>query len=487
MMAKSAVRSTLIYGIGRLVGGFASFITLPIYTKNLSPSDYGTVELLVLLVELAALLIGAKITAGMFRFYSEANSAQEKQNVFSSTLYFITVLYSVALGALWLAASALETHLGISEDGWLVRVFSLTLLLTGCNELFLAHLRIQDKPITFVSINIGKLILQVIFCLYFIWYKNMGYWGVVYASILSNLAVSIFFLFTSTRFLTWQLDFVFIRKLYIFSWPIIVSSFGMYLINFGDRYFINTYLGTAAVGLYALAYKFGLLLFSLIWSPFAMYWEPQQYIYAKQEKSSQLFGEVFLNINIIILFAAAALINVAPLLIDLIADPAYQEAGRYVPFIVIGYVFHAWSDFMRFGLLKSGKTIHITYATYLSVAVILLLFILLIPQYGLLGAAIATLACFVSRFCYIAIAGNREFFVQVPYRAMLVVLAMASISCVVIAQLSFRSWTGIFIIGILYLFILAMLLCLPWLKTQRNYLLTIITNNALFKRVFKLT
>lgn len=481
----SALKSTVIYGIGRLVGGFASFITLPIYTKNLSPADYGVVELLVLLIELAALLIGAKITAGMFRFYSEAQSEQEKKSIFSSTLYFISILFCVAIAVIWLLADPIESHLGIQEQGWLVRIFSFTLLISGCNELFFAMLRIKNRPITFVSLNIGKLALQVIFCLLFIWHLKLGYWGVVYASILSNLALSCYFAFVSSNFLSRTLDLKFIKALYQFSWPIIISSFGMYLITFGDRYFINTYLNTEAVGIYALAYKFGLLLFSLIWSPFAMYWEPQQYSYAKQESANELFGSVFCSVSIVVLLAAGGLINVSPLLIQVIADPAYQSAIAYVPFIVLAYVFHAWSDFMRFGLLKSGKTIHITYATYLSVAAILVLFMLLIPSYGLLGASIATLSCFVIRFSYIAIMGNKYFSIKVPvFKLVFLILYSASI-CLMTQQLHLTGWVGILAIMGIYFIALLLLLVFPWMSQERDYLKPIIINNKLYKRFIK--
>ena len=123
------------------------------------------------------------------------------------------------------------------------------------------------------------------------------------------------------------------RNLISFSWPIIVSSIGMYYITFGDRYFIQHYHTIETVGIYALAYKFGFMLFALIWAPFSTYWSASQFEHAKQPGAATLFGNVFLFANVVLITAAAGIVVLSPGFIHIFAQKEYWPALDVVPFI----------------------------------------------------------------------------------------------------------------------------------------------------------
>ena len=67
-------RQTAIYSFGVILGRAVSFLMLPVYTRYLTPSDYGLVQLLELLVEVVAIFFTAGATAGLQRFYFKASS-----------------------------------------------------------------------------------------------------------------------------------------------------------------------------------------------------------------------------------------------------------------------------------------------------------------------------------------------------------------------------------------------------------------------------
>ncbi|RME28056.1 MAG: lipopolysaccharide biosynthesis protein, partial [Candidatus Zixiibacteriota bacterium] len=65
------LKQSSVYMAGQLLSRLISFIMLPIYTRFLTPADYGILELLSMTVDIVAMLAGAGISAALLRFYSE--------------------------------------------------------------------------------------------------------------------------------------------------------------------------------------------------------------------------------------------------------------------------------------------------------------------------------------------------------------------------------------------------------------------------------
>jgi O-antigen/teichoic acid export membrane protein len=84
--------------------------------------------------------------------------------------------------------------------------------------------------------------------------------------------------------------------------------------------------------------------------------------------------------------------------IRLLTEPSYHSAALLVPLIVVAYVLHAWVDAVKFGIDVAERTIYFTYASWVATLVVLGGYVLLIPSYGAIGAAMATIIAFAVRF-----------------------------------------------------------------------------------------
>ena len=275
---KKIVSSTAIYGLGTMLRGISSFILLPLYTTYLTVGDYGLIELLSVVLDLAVLLLGARVAVGVFKFYSDAADSKSKAKVIGTAMLLLIAVNLLAIFIIYLFTDTIVHLLDAPDNfGVALRVFSVSLLFAACNEIYFAYLRIDDKPVQYVAMNFIKLILQIALNIFFIVYLEKGFWGIILGAVISNLVVTIIF----TVKLMPRIGFGFgldqCKNLINFSWPIIVSSIGMYYITFGDRYFIQHYHTIETVGIYALAYKFGFMLFALIWVPFSTYWSANQF------------------------------------------------------------------------------------------------------------------------------------------------------------------------------------------------------------------
>src|SRR5688572_9044388 len=77
-------KHTLVYTAGIILGKVASFVMLPVYTRYLTPADYGVLELLGMTIDVIGMITGIGLVAGVFKFYSAEEDAAEK-NAFMST------------------------------------------------------------------------------------------------------------------------------------------------------------------------------------------------------------------------------------------------------------------------------------------------------------------------------------------------------------------------------------------------------------------
>jgi len=419
-----------------MLRGLASFILLPLYTTYLTTADYGLVELISIVIDLTTILLGSRVAVGIFKYYSDAGSATEKSRVIGSALFLLLMVNVVSIVILFLSAEGLARLLQAPEDfARALRVFSIALLFGAVNEIFFSYLRIKDRPVQYVLVNLFKLLMQLTLNIIFIVYMEAGYWGIILGAVLSNAALTILFTLWLMPEIGFRIGRAQCRDLVSFSLPIIISSVGMYYITFGDRYFLKYFQDIDAVGVYALAYKFGFMLFALVWAPFSTYWNARQFDYAKQQGAGKLFGNVFFFANAILLAAAAGIIVLTPHFIRLFAQPGYWEAISVIPWIVAAYVVQCWIEYIRFGILQAAKTRYIAYATFITVFFITLFYLYWIPIEGPVGAAKATLAAFVIRFVFIYYFSQRLFPIQIPWYRLLFMVAYFAGICLLLNML----------------------------------------------------
>ena len=72
-------KHSVIYGLGGLVSRILAVILLPLYTRYLTPSDYGKVETLIALTTVVGIALSAGIGSAFFRFYFDSKERQSEQ------------------------------------------------------------------------------------------------------------------------------------------------------------------------------------------------------------------------------------------------------------------------------------------------------------------------------------------------------------------------------------------------------------------------
>jgi O-antigen/teichoic acid export membrane protein len=396
-------RDAVVYAAGIVLARLVSFLMLPIYTRYLSPADYGVLQVLQITIDVTAIALSAGLSSGVMRFYLKAETPAERDAVISSALLLLVALNSVGTLAL-LAFAAPVARIALTGAGdfgpTLVRIAATSFALEPLLTVPMLYLQVLRRPGWFLIASLAKLVLQLALNILLVVGFGWGPLGVLVGTLLATFvvggALSVYTLRrTGLRF---QREAV--RSLRRFGVPYQIATAGTFILTFGDRFFLEHWHGLAAVGIYGLAHQFGFLLASLGPQPDFRAWAPQRLALATEPRPVRDadYARSFLRLNLVqILLAAAIALGIRPVL-SVMSAPEFHGAAGLVPPILAAFVFQTWTDAVSLGIEVSEQTRYATFATWLSVLAILALYPILIPPFGGIGAALAMLLAAALRF-----------------------------------------------------------------------------------------
>jgi O-antigen/teichoic acid export membrane protein len=425
-------RHGLIYGAGILLSKIVAFIMLPVYTRFLTPADYGVLQLIQMVLEVVSIAAGSRLGAGIFRFYHKAETADERRAVLSTALLVLVTSYCVATAAMFLLAPGIaRVALNGAEDVALVRIAGMGLAFEGLLLVPLAYLRVRDRSMFYVTLMSGKLLLQVTLNIVFVVYHGLGAKGVLLSTLVANVLTGSGLTVYLVRDIGLRFSGPAARQLLRFGLPFVVTQVATFILTFGDRFFLKRVSDASTVGLYALAYQFGFLLAMLSEVPFSMVWEPARFEIAKRPDRDELYARGFVYFNVILLTIAVCIALFVGDLLAVMAAPAFHSARDLVPIILIAYILQSWTLMHDIGIQVRERTEFITLATWAGAIVALVGYALLIPRFLGLGAAIATVISFAVRECAVYRVSQRLWPVQYRWGPVLRATLLAGMAGVI--------------------------------------------------------
>ncbi|HON63133.1 MAG TPA: oligosaccharide flippase family protein, partial [Deltaproteobacteria bacterium] len=185
------ISHTGIYTLGNIMRQMVSFIMLPIYTRCLTPADYGVIELLSMIIDFFAIFLGLRIGEAIFRFYTQYEDKREKDEVISTALIMVGLLNMAGIMLIIIGAGPLSKIVfGSGEYVRYVVLFAFTLLFQSFIEIPMLFIRAQQKPWLFVGFSLMKLVLQLSLNIYFVVIMQLRVEGVIYSALISGGVMS---------------------------------------------------------------------------------------------------------------------------------------------------------------------------------------------------------------------------------------------------------------------------------------------------------
>jgi O-antigen/teichoic acid export membrane protein len=380
-------RQLAVYGAGDVAVQFIGFLLLPVYTRYLSPSDYGIIALLLTIEAPAKILFRWGVDTAFMRLYYDCPGAEARQRLASTVFFFMLAANGVlALGTIAAATWVSGALLGTAEHGLLVALVVGNTFLLSFHFLPLYVLRMTDRSGQFIALTIGQsgtiLVLRLVLVIGF----ELGIFGVVLADVL----VTAGFTMVLTRWWTDLIRPVFSKAILSealrFGLPRIPHSLGSQVIGLADRYFLSHYGHLADVGLYSIGATFGLAL-KLFVGAFGAAWTPFFLGLMREPDARRTYGLVSTYALAALVLLGAGLCATASDLVSLGTAPVFHEAAAVTPWIALGVMFQGIYIIGSIGLIITKRTGRYPVSTGLAALVSLVANALLIPRFGMLGAA----------------------------------------------------------------------------------------------------
>jgi O-antigen/teichoic acid export membrane protein len=407
-------KHSAVYGLGGLVSRILAVLLLPLYTRYLSPSDYGKVETLIALTTVTGIALRMGITSAFFRFYFDSPEPGERLRVLRTSFWFTMGMATVGLLAgLLLAAPIAAALFGSADDSGLVRA-AFVGLWAGMNyEQLTSLFRVEERSTAFVSASLANVLLTIGATLLLVVVLEQGPIGVIVGNFTGTLLVYAALLGYRREQLGLQLDRRLLREMNRFGLPLVPTALFLWVTNFSDRLFLVKLADTHEVGLYSVGVRIASAMVLLL-TAFRLAWPAFAYSIADDREARRTYAFVLTYLVLVASWVATALALLSPWLVSWIAAPAFASASRVVGPLAFAAVAFGGYIVVAIGVGRARRTQFNWVVTGAAAAVNAALNLLLIPPYGMLGAAVATVAAYATMFAGMAWWAQRVY--PVPYQ-----------------------------------------------------------------------
>ena len=423
---KTLYRHSSHYLGGRVAVMLLGFISFPVFTRIFSVAEYGTINLITNTVLLLTVLSKFGFQHSVQRYYPEgsASTGPDTLRRYYSTLFYSTALLALALSLLFSSrhcSLARDDLLGITAGGTLLLACSLVMI-RSLRSMQMNLMQMENKTRLFNGMDILQkaLTIGVVCGLLFFWQKT------VFAFFLGLVVVEGLILLQYLPVLApppvafaRHVRFGFLRTAAAFSLPLMAAEISWVVLDSGDRFFVQHYLGAQALGFYAAAYGIAIYLQDVLMQPLQMALFPicMRVWNTEGKKATQDFLSRSLDQFILVAVAVVCVAIVTSRdVIVLLASRKFQQAHTLLPFLVIGLVLSAVTIYFRPGLMIHKRASKIAVATFYACILNIALNVVLLPRIGLVGAAIATTVSYGGIVLFLAYQSMRV----LPYKLELV-------------------------------------------------------------------
>jgi O-antigen/teichoic acid export membrane protein len=384
---KNLLGNLAVYGIGDVAISLVSLLLLPIFTRFLSPSDYGVLAMLITVEAVMKIAFRWGVDTAFMRLYYDCRDTRGRQELASTIFFFLLAVNGAVLALSILAANWFSGVLfGSANYGMLVALTVANIFLGGFFFIPLQVLRISQLPRQYIALTFGRSAATVVLRLALVVWARMGVSGIVFADIIVTMGLALVLVRWFAPLIRPLFSRTILREALSFGLPRIPHSLAHQVMSVADRYFLNAYGTLRDVGLYSIGATFGLAP-KLFLSAFESAWTPFFLESMEQRDAKRIYSTVSTYIVAILVLIVAGLSAVAQDLVRLATDPQFLGSAAVIPWIALGALFQGLYLVGSIGIVITKQTRLYPLTTGCAAAASLLANAVLIPRYGLMGAA----------------------------------------------------------------------------------------------------
>ena len=397
---KKLIGNTVIFAIGSFSSKLLVFLLMPLYTRVLTTSDYGVMDIIVNTSNLLIPIVMVSINEGIIRF--GLDRSVRKSDVLSTGLgvclagFLVFGLFIPLMKRVEFISSYTMLIYAYVLAGCLKSVVSQFVRAIGYVKLY----AFDGILSTFTTVVFNILLLVV-----FKWGIN----GYVLSTVLSNV-LSVLFLFWIANLKKFvkprQVSPAIAKAMLVYSLPLIPTTIFWWITNVSGRYMVTYFLGESANGLFSVAYKIPTVI-TMISGIFSQAWQISAVTEADDPGQSRFYSDIFSSYQTVVFMCASGVLLLIKPITAILVSEAFYPSWKYVPFLVLSVIFSCFVTFLGTFYMVAKKNAMALVTTCVGAGLNLVLNYFLIPKYGVNGAAFAPFACYFTVFVLRAVDTRR--------------------------------------------------------------------------------
>ena len=458
------------------MGRFLNYLLVPLYTAVLPAASggYGVVSNVYAYTALILVLLTFGMETGFFRFANKQDEQPEK--VYANSLLFVGGLSLCFVTLCMLSLHPISSFLEYPDHPDYVGMMIVVVALDSFQCIPFAYLRYKKRPIKFAAIklfniigNIGLNLFFLLLCPYLAqhapstvsWFYNPDYLvGYIFVSNLIMSAVQMFFFIPELRGFSYRMDRVLMKRMISYSFPILIFGVVGILNQTIDKMiypflFDDRQEGLVQLGIYSATSKVAMVM-AMFTQAFRYAYEPFVFGKNKDADNRKVYASAMKYFFIFSLLAFLAVMCYMDVLKYMVARD-YWEGLSVVAIVMLAEILKGIYFNLSFWYKLTDETRWGAYFSLIGCAILLLMNIWLVPLYGYVASAWASVAGYgvITLLSYVI--GQKKYPVHYPLHSMFLYLLLAGVlfflsQYVIIENLFFRLAfrTGLLIVFVGY-------------------------------------
>lgn len=377
------------FTIGTLGTKIINILLLPYYTKIFSTNEYGTVELLLTIAGLVIPVISLSISDAVLRF--SIDEINNRSNILSVGIFITIMGFLLSLIPSFYICQLIEIKL--------VVYFYLYTFLSMIYNLFSYFAKGIGNTIVYTKSGI---IYSFCFSLLNIFFLSVCKWGIdgYFISLLISLFVCIMYICIKCNYYTYflaKIDNKTLKKMIKYSVPLIPNNVSWWVSNSSDKLLLEKYADISDVGIYSVAYKLPNA-YNSVASVFINAWQISSVETLNDDDKIEFYEKIYNAFFYVMIFLCSIFAIASRFLAAFLFDDDFWIAWTCLPLLITSAFFSNLAAFYGSILTAYKYTTSIFTSTVICAFTNIVLNFLLIPDFKIIGAALATCICYILLF-----------------------------------------------------------------------------------------
>jgi len=394
-------KNIFIYMFANIINKVIPFVTLPILTIYISPSDFGIVSTFSALTAIIAIFIRIGTTSLV-----NINFFKMSKNELSILIANIIILVLKTSLVVCILIYFFQDKLSVKLNLPILWVY-ISLVLAFMRFIISINLilwQVEKNSKAFAIFEIALMLITTCLALFFVIYYDLRWVGILVSQLLATFFFFLISIYSINERKYFKLEFnkKYIFEILSFGVPLLPHTVSNWIRTGADRILITTLVGTSATGLYSIGFQFGFIV-GIVATAFNQAFSP--YLYNKLKKISKFEKIKLVKWTYVYFFGllifATFISFVMPIIIEYFLDKRYMRSNEFIPWIAFGFAFQGMWMMVSNYVYYMKKTFKLSMVSIIASSFHIFLSYMLIKENGALGAAQASTISFFIAFVLI--------------------------------------------------------------------------------------